>query len=72
MEEINQNTKSVCIQIKELLIGLEVTNKKIIEENKPPEKTDEVRAAGITTTVLNSDEINWRRHLRGWRNFPHY
>ena len=72
MEEINQNTKSVCIKIKELLTELEDTNRKIIEENKPPEKTDEVRAAGITTIVLNSDEIYWRRHLRGWRNFPHY
>ena len=72
MEEINQNTKSVCIHIKELLIELEATNKKIIEENKPPERMDEVRAAGITTVVINRGEINWRRHLRGWRNFPHY
>ena len=32
MEEINQNTKAVCIHIKELLTELEATNEKIIEK----------------------------------------
>ena len=72
MEKINQNTKSVCFQIKGLLTELETTNKKIIEENKPPENTDEIRPAGITTRILNNNEIYWRRHLRGWRYLPRY
>ena len=72
MDKINQNTKSVCIYIKEILTELEDTNKKIIEENKPPENTDEIRPAGITTRILNSDEISWRRYLRGWRHLPRY
>ena len=59
MEEINQNTKAVCIHIKELLTELEATNEKIIEKNKPPENTNEVRAAGITSRVINSSEMNW-------------
>ncbi len=76
MEKIERDTNSTCEKIKTLINNLQEENRKtLLEELAKRENNSESESrppAGITTSVMNTSEVYWRRHLRGFRHLARY
>ena len=73
MEKIEETTRCAADQIRVILNKLAKKNRELVLDSiVKEEEEEEVRPAGITTTMLNNSEISWRRYLRGYRSFSRY